>query len=80
MVYRIAGASAFLVFAVSVIAGIDADNTFSTIVLRALLAMAATWAIGMVVGGMAQKMLDEKRLNLQAKAKMSSLKPPTTDK
>ena len=46
-------------FAVCLLMGLRADNTFSTIVANALLAMAGTFAVGLVVGAMAQKMLDE---------------------
>ena len=46
-------------FAVCLLMGLRADNTFSTIVANALLAMAATFGVGLVVGLMAQKMLDE---------------------
>jgi hypothetical protein len=64
---RIAAVLALVVFAVCVIAGIGAENGFSTIVTRALLAMVVTLVIGMVLGAMAQKMLDE---NLSAAKKV----------
>lgn len=41
------------------IGGFDAKNTFGTTVWRALLAMAGTLVIGLVVGVAAEKMLDE---------------------
>ncbi len=68
---RIAAALALIVFAVCVIAGIAADNAFSTVVTRALLAMVVTLVVGLVLGAMAQKMLDE---NL-AQAKKVEEKP-----
>jgi hypothetical protein len=46
-------------FAVCLLVGLRADNTFSTIVSNALVAMGGTFAVGLVVGAMAQKMLDE---------------------
>lgn len=59
MVSRIAAAMSMLVFALCVAAGTAAGNPFGTIVQRALLAMLATLVIGLIVGAMAQKMLDE---------------------
>ena len=50
---------ALLAFAVCLLMGMRAGNTFSTIVANALVAMAATFAVGLVVGAMAQKMVDE---------------------
>jgi hypothetical protein len=64
---RIAAVLALVVFAVCVIAGIVAENAFSTVVTRALLAMLVTLVVGMVLGTMAQKMLDE---NLTASKKV----------
>jgi hypothetical protein len=60
-----AAALSLVVFAVCVIAGLNAGNSFETVLTKALLAMAATFGVGLVVGGMAQKMLDE---NLAAEA------------
>jgi len=71
---RIAAACALLVFAVAVIGGMEADNTFVTTVSRALMAMAGTFAIGLVVGAMAQKMMEENRKFLQEKSKNSEAK------
>jgi putative copper export protein len=49
-----------LVFAVCLcIGGFEADNTFGTAVGRALVAMGGTFVIGLVLGAMARKMLDE---------------------
>jgi hypothetical protein len=64
---RIAASLSLVVFAVCVIAGIGAENGFATIVTRALLAMVVTLVIGLVLGAMAQKMLDE---NLSAAKKV----------
>ncbi len=61
---RIATSLALIAFAVClVIGGLGAGNTFSTTVLRAMLAMACTFLIGLLIGHMAQKMLLE---NLKA--------------
>jgi tetrahydromethanopterin S-methyltransferase subunit C len=56
---RIAACLAFLVFATCLVAGIQADNTFVTTVARALVAMVVTFVIGLVLGAMGQRMLDE---------------------
>ena len=64
MTKRIAAIASLIAFAVCLIAGgFEANNPFTTTVSRALEAMAATWVVGMIVGAMAQKMLDE---NLRA--------------
>ena len=56
---------ALLAFATCLVAGMGADNTFATSVTRALWAMAGSYLVALVIGAMAQKMLDE---NLAAKA------------
>lgn len=57
---RIAATLALIIFAVTLVTGaFQADNPFSTTVLRAILAMAGTYVIGLVLGLMAQRMLDE---------------------
>ena len=50
---------ALVAFAICLIAGMGADNTFATTVQRALVAMAATLVLGLVVGAMGQKMMSE---------------------
>ena len=54
---RVAATTSFVVFAVCLVAG--ADNTFGTAVGRALLAMMVTLGIGLIVGWMMQKMIEE---------------------
>jgi len=60
---RLAGCCALVVFAFCLIQGLQAHNSFSTTVTRALIAMAGTFAVGLLIGWIAQKMLDE---NLKA--------------
>jgi hypothetical protein len=63
MPQRVAAAMSLIVFAICLLAGINAGNPFATVVERAVLAMVVTLVIGLIVGSMAQKMLDE---NLKA--------------
>ena len=63
MIKRFAAVCALIVFAFCLILGIRADNTFTTTVTRAMIAMAGTFAVGLVLGAAGQRMLDE---NLKA--------------
>jgi hypothetical protein len=63
---RVAATTSFVVFAVCLVAG--ADNTFGTAVGRALVAMMATLGIGLIVGWMMQKMIEENVNQHAAKA------------
>jgi peptidoglycan/LPS O-acetylase OafA/YrhL len=69
MARRLAAAMSLIVFAVCLLAGLSAGNPPATILYKALVAMLGTLVVGLLVGVMAQKMLDE---NLKA------LKPPET--
>jgi NhaP-type Na+/H+ or K+/H+ antiporter len=81
MVSKIAASMAFLAFAVClVVGGIEADNSFATTVERAVTAMAATLVIGLVVGAMARKMLDENLKSEEEKLKKSSAPSTPTDR
>lgn len=63
---RLAGACAILAFAVCLVIGaFQADNPFATAVLRALAAMGGTFVVGLLVGAMAQKMLNENLENMK---------------
>jgi hypothetical protein len=74
MVARIAAVFSLVVFAVCLIAG--ADNTFAAAVGRALEAMMATLVIGLIVGWMAQKMIDE---NIEQQVKLAAVPPETPE-
>ena len=63
MISRIAACMSLIAFAVCLLVGIDAGNPFGTVVSRALAAMLGTFIVGLVVGWMAQNVLDE---NLRA--------------
>jgi len=64
-----AAALSMIVFAVCLLAGLNAGNPPATILYKALVAMMGTLFIGLAVGVMAQKMLDEN---------IKGLKPPET--
>ena len=66
MAFRVAAVTSFVVFAVCLVAG--ADNPFGTAVGRALVAMGATLGVGLIVGWMGQKMIEENVTQQQAKA------------
>lgn len=60
MPQKVAAILAMIAFAMClVIGGLQAGNPFSTTVLRALVAMAGTFVVGLVLGAMGQKMLAE---------------------
>jgi hypothetical protein len=63
MAKRLAACCALVVFAFCLVLGIRAGNTFSTTMSRALTAMAGAFGVGLGVGFVAQRMLDE---NLRA--------------
>ena len=71
MVRRMAASLALVAFAVCLVAGMNAGNSTATVLANALLAMAVTFAMGLVVGAMAQKMLDESVAAEAAKANPS---------
>jgi hypothetical protein len=81
MVNRVAAVSALLAFVLClIVGGVEADNTFATTVERALEAMGATLIIGLVIGGMAKRMLEE---NVQSQAqtiKKNWANPPVDDR
>ena len=72
MPQRLATIVALLAFALClIIGGFEVGNPFTTTVERALAAMAGTYAVGLVVGLMGKRAIDE---NLQPPATV----PPTT--
>lgn len=60
---RIAATLALVAFGMCLLIGIQAQNSFATTIQRALVAMAGTYVIGLIVGAMGQRMIDE---NLKA--------------
>lgn len=80
MARKIAASSALLVFAISVLLGLGASNTFSTTLSRALLAMGGTFVIGLVIGAMADRMIAENLSPAEKKLKNSEAKTGTLDR
>lgn len=81
MPQRLAATLALVAFALCLlIGGMHAGNTFTTTVTRALAAMAGTWVIGMVLGIMAQRMLDEHVKIEREKLEKSEAKPEPQDR
>ena len=66
---RLAAATSLVAFALCLLAGMAAENTLSTTLSRALVAMVGTLLVGFVVGAMGERMLAE---NVKvAKAKLA---------
>ena len=59
MAKRMAGVLSIVVFAFCLVLGLQAGNPFSTIVSRALVGMAGTYVVGLALGAVAQRMVDE---------------------
>lgn len=64
---RIAAATSLVAFSLSLIVGLQAGNTFSTTVVRALAAMACTFLVGLLLGAMAERMLEENAVATEKK-------------
>ena len=62
MARTLAGIMGLLAFAVCLMTGIAVGNTFATAVWRAVVAMIGTCVIGLILGLMGQKMLDEQKV------------------
>jgi hypothetical protein len=69
MTRRIAACVALVVFAMCLVQGMSAENSFATVVLRALLGLVVTFVIGLLVGAMMTKMLSE---NLESAEKQEN--------
>jgi hypothetical protein len=81
MPQRLAAVMALLAFAVCLVAGgISAGNPFTTTVERALQAMAITFAVALVIGFMAQKMVEENVKRGKEKLPELEAKPKGSDR
>ncbi len=73
MSQRLAAILALIVFAACLLAGVQSDNAFTSTVWRALVALFWTYIIGLAIGAMGQRMLDE---NVKAQEqKLNALAP-----
>jgi MFS family permease len=80
MARKIAAVSALLVFGISILSGLHAQNTFSTTLSRALQGMAIAFIVGLLIGLMADRMFRE-HLEAEAKKnKFSEVKPGPDDR
>jgi uncharacterized membrane protein len=78
---RIAATLSLIAFAGCLLIGMfEAENGFATIVQRALVAMVVTLFVGLVIGAMAQKMLDENLHVHEEKSENSSTKTEGADR
>ena len=65
-----------VVFAVCIACGLEADNTFAETLRRALIAMFVTLVIGIIIGSMAQKMIQENAQQVVEKGEISQSVSP----
>lgn len=72
MVVRIAATFALIAFAMSLVEGLRAENSFATVVLRALLALVVTLGVGLILGVMIEKMLAENLAHSEGSEKTSN--------
>jgi hypothetical protein len=69
MVTRIAAILALCAFSLTLVLGLEAQNSFTTTVWRAMSAMAGTLFIGLILGYIFQKMMEENLASLEKKLK-----------
>lgn len=80
MPHRIAAIIALIAFALCLLQGMAVENTFSTTVLRAMLAMAGTYIIGLIVGLMGERMIQDRPKPKPEKMENSARKIETSDR
>lgn len=80
MVRRLAAAMSLVAFTICVMAGLIQENTFSTTIARAMVAMVITFVIGLAVGAMAEKMLNENVMREEEKLKELEAKKQAVDR
>ena len=80
MVRRFAATTALVAFALCLVMGIVAENDYVTTLSRALKAMLATFFVGLLVGAMAQRMLNENLSALGKKTEIEERKSPPQDR
>lgn len=80
MARRLAVAVALVAFAVCLLCGMTAENSFAEIIRRGLYAMVVTLVVGLVIGAAAQRMLNENLQALEKKSGNSEAKPESQDR
>jgi NhaP-type Na+/H+ or K+/H+ antiporter len=80
MTKRLSAVMALIVFAFCLVVGMRAGNPFSSTVGRAMVALFATLLLGMVIGTMAEKMLEENLKAQEEKLKNSSTNSEASDR
>jgi len=80
MAKRMAGVLSIIVFAFCLLLGLRAGNPFDTIVTRALVGMAGTYVVGLVLGAVAQRMVDESMRDEERKLRNPSGGNAATDR
>jgi len=74
MTQRLAVTMSLIAFALCLVMGIMAENPFGTVILRALGAMVVTLIVGMALGAMGQKMVDENLRTMEKNKEISESK------
>jgi uncharacterized membrane protein YfcA len=78
---RIAASMSLIAFATCLlVGGLQTGNTFGTTVQRALVAMVVTLFVGLVVGAMAQRMIEENLRSQREKTKDNQNKTGPDDR
>ncbi|HTL30819.1 MAG TPA: hypothetical protein VL282_16430 [Tepidisphaeraceae bacterium] len=78
---RIAAVMSLIVFAFCLVeGGIRTGNPFSTTVTRAVIAMFVTLMLGLIIGAMGEKMLDENLKSQEEKLKNSARNSEAPDR
>ncbi len=77
---RLAASLALIAFATCLVMGIVAENPFSTVILRALGALVVTLVVGLVLGAMGQKMLEENVTASKKNMEIGESKPVSKDR
>jgi hypothetical protein len=81
MIQRIAACLSLIAFTVCLlVGGLEAGNSFTTTVWRALEAMGATLVVGMILGTMAKAMLEENAKMAREKSKNNASKSTGGDR
>ena len=71
---------ALIAFALTVVVGVQAGNSFTTTLFRALVAMAGSYVIGLILGFALQRMLEDNLKAQQQKSKDLQPQPQPKDR